>query len=188
MKKLIHRYLTENYRILGNRVYTDKAYSLSSSSFVIELEKVFGLTKKELKWYVKSWIRKQNRNFYFNLWWSPPTYFKPVAWSLRGFGRTIGEDLVSIQPLDHPTGQLFYMDYMFGIDPVNEEFRPRLNMAGRYSSGVVDPNLYSNINVDFNPTDSNPVGEILNFYLQQNYMIGVSSRGVTTTIASDGEI
>ena len=165
MNKLIHRYLTENYRILGNRVYTDKVYKLSSSTFVSELEKIFGLTKKQLKWYVKSWVRKQNRNFDFDLWWSPSFNFITLPLVSRSFGQTITQDLVTVQPLDGPTGQLVYMDYIIGIDPaVVDEFNPRQGILSRYARTEVNQNYYRTINVDFNQIDSNAVAvdEMLN--------------------------
>jgi hypothetical protein len=164
MNKLIHRYLTENYRILGNRVYTDKVYMLSSSTFVSELEKIFGLTKKQLKWYVKSWVRKQNRNFDFDLWWSPSFNFITLPLVSRSFGQTITQDLVTVQPMHGPQGRLMYIDYQIGIDPaVVDEFNPRQGILSRYFRTEVNRNYYGTMNVDFTPIDNSVVvNEMLN--------------------------
>jgi hypothetical protein len=156
MKKLIHRYLTENYRMIGNRgPFRNEPFSmlLGSSSIIADLEKVFGLTKKELKWYVKSWFRNQNRNFDFNDWWTPKTnhlgnIFIPFV--SRVVASTIGEDLIPVQPMEGPTGtgQLFYMDYQYtaSVDPI-ETFNPRRNVASRYGSAIINENAYKSIKV-----------------------------------------
>jgi len=36
--------------------------------------------------------------------------------------RTIGMDLVSVQPMDGPVGQVFYFDYQYGDEPYIKRF------------------------------------------------------------------
>lgn len=72
MKKLIHDYLSNVYFLHDNCRINKISDTLSSHASIIirELSLVFGLNKKQLKWYIKSWILKQNRNFEFNIFWS----------------------------------------------------------------------------------------------------------------------
>jgi hypothetical protein len=154
MKKLIHRYLNENYLMIGNRGLfrnTSHSMSLGSPSIIADLKKVFGLTRKELKWYLKSWIRNQNRNFDFNDWWTPPisifTSWVPIA-GRAAIASTISQDLVSVEPMEGPSGQLFYLNYQYAasIDPI-ETFNPRINVADRYGSATIRENRYEGISV-----------------------------------------
>lgn len=39
--------------------------------FICSLNVIFGLDKNGLKWYVKSWVKKQSQSFQFNTWWTP---------------------------------------------------------------------------------------------------------------------
>jgi hypothetical protein len=137
MKKLIHRYLNENFFIKKDVIrYSSTPWSVSSDILIKDLNKVFDLSKKELKWLVKSWVRKQNRNFDFNDWWTPKintcdNLFMPFV--TRVVSSTIVEDLIPVQPMEGPTGQLFYLDFQTSTnpDPI-ETFTPRRNLANRY--------------------------------------------------------
>jgi hypothetical protein len=137
MKKLIHRYLNENFFIEKDIIkYSSTPWSVSSDILIKDLNKVFDLGKKELKWLVKSWVRKQNRNFDFNDWWTPKinnfdNLFMPFV--RRVVSSTIVEDIISVGPMEGPTGQLFYLDFQNSInpDPI-ETLTPRRNVANRY--------------------------------------------------------
>lgn len=77
MKKHIHKYLNEYFRIENNNVRRNQKYNeFIIPSFVVikELDNIFSLEKNELKWYIKSWARKQSKSFSFNIWWTP----KPI--------------------------------------------------------------------------------------------------------------
>lgn len=70
MKKLIYRYLNETYNWDDGRVWVklnDRIISVCSMSE--DLSKVFGLTRKETKWYLKGWHKKTNKSFLFNRAW-----------------------------------------------------------------------------------------------------------------------
>lgn len=70
MKKLIHKYLSEYYYVCDTFIYSKTIdQSMLPSRLFSELIKITGLTKKELKWYIKSWVLKQHKNFDFNTWW-----------------------------------------------------------------------------------------------------------------------
>lgn len=138
--------------MIGNRgPFRNEQFSmkLGPSSIIADLEKVFGLTIKELKWYLKSWIRKQSRNFDFNDWWTHTSIILnwiPIVRS--AITSTISQDLVAVEPMSGPTGQLLYMDYQYtaSVDPI-ETFTPRINVASRYGSATINENAYEGIKV-----------------------------------------
>jgi hypothetical protein len=173
MKKLIHRYLNENFYVEGNCLYSRNkkiSYCLGSIALIDELGKVFSMTKPQLKWFVKSWIHKQNKGFSFRNFWTPkPTGFDNIAFPLirRVAAQTIGLDLVSVQPLPAPSGLLRFLDYQYGIDPVDNNnqgyvFAPYIpvettpvaytgspmhELTTRYAAREVNPNYYGRINI-----------------------------------------
>jgi len=74
VKKLIHSYLSSRIIQAKGRIYYahyEIECIVSSNCLTTELSLIFGLNKKQLKWYVKSWVLKQNRNFDFNKFWIP---------------------------------------------------------------------------------------------------------------------
>ena len=70
----------------------------------------------------------------------------------RVTARTIGTDLVTVQPLGAPTGLLTYLDfnheYIMGIDPISENYTVLPNDEGWYSEGTFDSIL---IKMDMKP-------------------------------------
>lgn len=74
MKQLIHRYLNDTFWFSGNFLlrrmeFKEGWYAIPLSSYTIveELKLIFGLSKKQLKWYIKSWFA--NSRICFNAWW-----------------------------------------------------------------------------------------------------------------------
>lgn len=108
MKRLIHKYLSEYYRIGFTEynilyVISMDRKSVPKHKLIPELCKLFGLEKSKLKWYIKSWIKKQNKSFHFTKWWNP--------W--HGHKYTL-----PMKPMKAPSGLLHYMDYVISVDPV----------------------------------------------------------------------
>jgi hypothetical protein len=136
--RFIYKYLSAHFVLKSGKIIpqnrnTPYYYEVDNLRTLIEeLSKVFGLTKKQLKYYIKGWALKQNRNFNFKEWWSPT----PEPISNGGFGAVVlpmvtrinsqllGQDLVAVQPLEAPRGLLFYMDYQVGrVDEPNQNGR-----------------------------------------------------------------
>jgi len=84
MKKIIHKYLDSNYYIIGTYVYPiEIKFSLVDGKFnntkledfvyayyiFPEVNKIFSITKKQFKWYLKSWCRSKNKGFNFRKVW-----------------------------------------------------------------------------------------------------------------------
>ena len=138
MKKLVHRYLSETFFVKKDGFrYFSKPWYISSDDLIEDLNKIFDLNKKELKWLVKSWVRKQNVEFNFNNWWTPkinslPQMFLPMV--RRTVSSTLVENLISVQPMDAPTGdgQLFYFDFQY-----TDTFTPRLGITERYGKTAI---------------------------------------------------
>ena len=62
-------------------------------------------------------------------WINLPTITMPMI--SRIFGRTIEQELVDIRPLRTPRGRLFYMDYNYDGERINETIRSTLIFAPR---------------------------------------------------------
>lgn len=74
-----------------------------------DLIPIFGLTKKQLKWYIKGWVRKKSKSFDFNKWWA--NEFITFTFVSKMFSKLISSDLVSVTPMGTPTGNLFHYDF-----------------------------------------------------------------------------
>ena len=171
MKKLIHRYLSEYFHIVDNKVRRKQLYNdfdLSSYVLIKELEIIFSLDKKALKWYTKSWIKTNTKAFNFNDWWTPK-YGKsdksgdvfPIAQQIAA--RTIGMALVDVQPMEGFRGELHYLNYQYGGIDAGYVYTPYITaivtpqieldhvtpdrLSARYATREVNPNLYGEINL-----------------------------------------
>lgn len=69
MKKLIFRYLFDNYYWLDNQLWEHPDKGASVYTISEDLQTIFGLTEKQTKWYIKSWC-KRNPRFNFNKAWA----------------------------------------------------------------------------------------------------------------------
>lgn len=164
MKKLIHKYLSEYYYIKENEILNLKSDNdVTSYIMVLHLGKIFDLNKKELKWYVKSWIKKQSKGFDFNRWWTPPKYNIYIPLAKKIAARTISTDLVNVQPMEGPRGELLYINHQYGGMDAGYVYAPYIpvietpqieldhatpdRIAARYANREVNPNLYGEINV-----------------------------------------
>ena len=190
MKKLIHKYLSEYFHIVENKVRRNQKYNnfdLPSYVIVNELEKIFGLNKKELKWYVKSWVKTNTKSFSFNTWWTPtyPTFDGLFPTIQRVVERTIGMDLVQVEPMEGPRGVLHYMNYQYDgyvyapYIPVVETPQIELDhvtpdrLAARYANREVNPNFYGEINVGQPIGVSSRGDEILRHWEESGFLDGL---------------
>lgn len=164
MKKLIHKYLNQTFFVEKCKI---KCFSnhwfVSSKDLIEDLNKIFDLNKKELKWWVKSWVRKQSKGFDFNRWWAPKvisfdTIFMPFV--TRVMSSTIVSDIISVQPMGEPTGELFYFQNA-------DNFIPRLGIADRYGSAAINENTYESISVQEAGTASRMLNDWRNLINEQ---------------------
>jgi len=154
MRKLIHKYLSQNFCIVNGQVLSTSSFPtreivIFAGGLTDELITVFGLTKKELKWYVKSWIKGQSKSFNFNRWWKPP--FGDIAFPMirQISSVSIGTHLIEVQPMPMPSNNLFYLNYLYGETPAicPSDFNPQRGISRRYASVQVNPDYYEQINI-----------------------------------------
>lgn len=50
----------------------------------------------------------------------------PKQWKRRIFSRSISSELVSVQPLASPTGQLFYLDFIYENTNIQTTTTPKI--------------------------------------------------------------
>lgn len=158
MRKLIHKYLTVNYYVKGSKLYTSGELGLSlvsSNTLISDLEVVFGLSKQNLKWFVKAWIHKQNRGFPFRSYWSSTNIFNFSIPIIRQVSSTlISNDIVNVVPMSGPRGILTYLDtgYVYApyIPVLNSseavQYTPQADLASRYSKKMVNSKFFNVMN------------------------------------------
>ena len=130
MERLVHSYLSQNYVLEleeiprysiflfdGDALYDindDSKYRSfkTPSQLLSELNTVFFLTHDELKPLVLSWAIKIKEDANLDRYWGYIQSLLPIAKQI--VGQTIGLDLVAVQPVSVPRGELLYMDYQFG--------------------------------------------------------------------------
>lgn len=110
MKRLIHKYLDRYYHVEKDSVYTNEKVYRSSNWLCLELTMIFNLSRKQLKWYIKSWCKKKRKSFNFIKYWKYKFDFvlPPIGILHTSL---VGCDPVAIEPMAVPSGQLFYLDY-----------------------------------------------------------------------------
>jgi hypothetical protein len=162
MTSIIHRYLYEHFIFVDGKIRSKSDYARNQelisyvyfdytlSKIIEELTLIFALTKKQLKYYIKGWVRKQNRGFDFENYWNPPkpVFGKYFPMLRRVHARTISMDLARVEPMEGPRG------IIMGWDHVVEQPEPVIispEMAERYSRRVVNPNFYGTLNVNATP-------------------------------------
>jgi hypothetical protein len=122
MEKYIFEYLTKNYKIetssVGNygiyQIHTNNFYPapFNGDKLVNEVITVFGISKDEAHGYIRHWSQSIcpgcNLDFYWKIADMP---LLPISQAIAA--RTLGIDIVSVQPLSAPSGTLLYLDYVY---------------------------------------------------------------------------
>ncbi len=133
MEKYIHQYLTNTYYLkqdsLGRHwIYTQKDPNSNfgiRDNILLDLKNIYGLEVVESKLIIYRWAIKFDEDVNLDYFWfyEEPKYEKYIKNTSTNFetatfpmaqrvlSRTIGQDLVMVQPLAMPTGLLQY----FGV-------------------------------------------------------------------------
>ena len=90
MKKLIFKYLFDNYYWYENRLWSNPEQRATVRSISDDLQVVFGLTEKQTKWYIKSWC-KRNPRFNFNKAWAAKLLVRFETVEIRSGRRLWGQ-------------------------------------------------------------------------------------------------
>jgi hypothetical protein len=157
MKRYVQSYLSSLFYISTSEVGNDGVYSLTDDrkykspvygeGFLKELIDIFGCSEEETKTIVYEWAIEQKSDVNLTFFWSTKEDILSGIFPIieRVAARTIAQDLVSVQPMNTPTGELLYYDvyyraeipieninvniirvlgenqdnYIMGIDPIN---------------------------------------------------------------------
>lgn len=125
MRNRVQSYLSDLYYISTSEVGNDGVYTLSDTrnfkspvygdKFLAELVDIFAYDEEATKSIVYEWAIKQKPDVDLTFFWSTKEQLFdgifPIVQAVAA--RTIGLDLVSVQPMSGPTGQLFHMDYQY---------------------------------------------------------------------------
>ena len=144
MKKYIVSYLTENYYLDKSEIGNAGIYAfdderqwkvrVNAKTLIEEVVTLFGYSFTRTKWIIHEWAKSQKPDYCLKFYWTSHSldynFTMPII--RRVAAATIGQDLVPVQPMDGPTGHLFYLDYQYGeldhptpnymlaVDPVDE--------------------------------------------------------------------
>ncbi len=155
MKRYVQPYLSSLYYISTSEIGNDGVYSLADDRkykspvygdvFLKELVDIFGSSEEETKAIVYEWAIEQKPDIDLTFFWSTKEEILSGIFPIieRVAARTIAQDLVSVQPMSGPTGELLYYNvsyradipienvnvvrvlgenqdnYIMGIDPIN---------------------------------------------------------------------
>lgn len=123
MEFFVHKYLSRYYLIDTSYAGNDGLYSKEDTrrfkapynghQLLRELNTIFGIPKDVSFDYVNNWAVGIRRNIDLEFYWKEPENFLPISYQVAA--RTIGMDLVPVQPMDGPSALVYYL----GIDPAS---------------------------------------------------------------------
>jgi len=190
MDLIVQKYLSRYYYIKTSDVGNDGIYEklddrkrpspFSSTKLLKEISVIFSLSEEEVKAYVTNWSVLIKTDVDLEFYWKTMDMIMPM--SVRIAAQTIGLDLVTVQPMATPVGELMFLDFQHGDVP---------DRNGRvYDREVMDDaimELYENQQqmlgeldhpqVDIEITDRND-SSVYSFLQKWSSLIGVSSRGL----------
>lgn len=127
MEKLVQQYLFEYYYIETSEVGNDGIYyklnqnkwkSPHNYSLLLkEINTVFGLEEDLTKQIINDWAVSVKPDVDLEFYWTTLEDLIGFPMAHRIAATTIGMDLVAVQPMSAPRGELLYMDYQYGVDP-----------------------------------------------------------------------
>jgi hypothetical protein len=133
MEKFIYTYLSENYYIQTSDVGNQGIYQryddlripipFNGDRLVKDITTVFGVTKVEAKGYISGWAQVVEPNINLDFYWKIAEVFGnlvfPVIQNIAA--STISRDLISVQSMSAPTGELYYIDYVYSNKNIFEK-------------------------------------------------------------------
>lgn len=129
MEKFVQQYLSTYYYLKTSEVGNDGIYYVNDdrrtptphygSKLIKEIVTVFGLEDIDdnVKIIINDWAATIKPDVDLEFYWKTleDLIGFPIVQQIAA--RTIGMDLVAVQPMGEPRGELFHMDYQCGIDP-----------------------------------------------------------------------
>ena len=165
MKNFIHKHLTYHYELSTNEesgkkihliinygIYHKDEHSkvkelIYPKDLLNELVSIFSIPECDAKKLVNNWVKRYNKHVNLKWYWKQSSFGNlafPVIQQV--ISRTIGMDLVSVQPMAGPTGLLHFLDFS--------------------STGTTEPNRNGRV---YDTERMNDINQI--FINQQNMMI-----------------
>jgi hypothetical protein len=128
MEKFVQQYLSTYFYIKASEVGNDGIYYVnddrriptphSGSKLIKEIVTVFGLEDIDdsLKIIINTWAATIKPDVDLEFYWKTmdDLFGFPITHQIAA--TTIGLDLVAVQPMDGPRGELLYMDFQYGVD------------------------------------------------------------------------
>jgi hypothetical protein len=117
MESIILKYLSKTYTLdVQDNTVLDNGDKVYGKTLVSEIVQLFGVSDSTATALVEIWIEDSEPNFDIKKFWLDREYnvsdvILPIAQRIAA--RTVGHDLVSVQPLSAPTGLLTYIDYNY---------------------------------------------------------------------------
>ena len=179
MQNYIQQYLSDYYYIKTSELGNDGIYYINDdrriptpfngSKLIKEIVTIFGLEEDDVKSYIESWAVSIKPDVDLEFYWKTmeDLFGFPIAQQIAA--QTIGMDLVAVQPLDGPRGELLYMDFQYGVDTAtgDSETVTATTVVGRQgptnrNGRVYDEEIYRQ-----------SWGDIVQLYEnQQNHIVG----------------
>jgi hypothetical protein len=128
MKRYVQSYLSSLYYISTSELGNDGVYSLTDDrkykspvygeGFLKELIDIFGCSEEETKAIVYEWAIEQKPDVDLTFFWSTKEEILSGIFPIieRVAARTIAQELVSVQPMSTPTGELLYYSVSYRAD------------------------------------------------------------------------
>ena len=128
MENFVQQYLSTYYYIKTSEVGNDGIYYVnddrriptphSGSKLIKEIVTVFGLEDIDdsVKIIINAWAATIKPDVDLEFYWKTmqDLFAFPITHQIAA--TTIGLDLVAVQPMDGPRGELLYMDFQYGVD------------------------------------------------------------------------
>jgi len=128
MEKFVQQYLSTYFYIKASEIGNDGIYYVnddrriptphSGSKLIKEIVTVFGLEDIDdsVKIIINTWAATIKPDVDLEFYWKTmdDLFGFPITHQIAA--TTIGLDLVAVQPMDGPRGELLYMDFQYGVD------------------------------------------------------------------------
>lgn len=131
MELFVHKYLSQNYYIKPSDVgnygiyyrFSEYTYLIPTyaSTLIDEINLIFCINEDVIKDYITNWASSIKPDIDLEFYWKTYNIGFDMPLAQRVAAQTIGLDLVAVQPMAGPVGNLLYLDYQYdGGNPLNQ--------------------------------------------------------------------
>ena len=123
MQTYIQQYLSDYYYIKTSEVGNDGIYFINDdrriptpfngSKLINEIVTIFCVNEDDVKTYIETWAVSIKPDIDLEFYWKTMEDLFGFPMAHRIAAQTIGMDLVAVQPMSAPRGELLYMDYQY---------------------------------------------------------------------------